>query len=135
VSRFFRTAVSMVIGLCAAACGDVTGLDNGAAPLVVHITTPFPDDGAVLVALYGTLPVTVNVVAGSAERAVYSVRVADTLRIAVFGVITSGPLVRLDVSSAAVVSQIYGQVEGAASLGHRERGAVSGYTLRLEQGT
>lgn len=98
---------------------------------MLHVTTPFPDDGAVLVALYGSLPATVAVVAGSAELVVHSIRIGDTLRIAVFGAIVSGPLVRLGLPAGTVVSEIFGRVEDAASRGAVQRDAVWGYTLRL----
>lgn len=134
MSRLLRTAVSILAaGVLAAACGDSTGPDDGPSPFIVHITTPFPDDGAVLVVLYGPLPAGVNVVAGGAGLVVHSVRIADTLRIAVFGTITSGPMVRLEVPNGAVIPQIFARVEDAASRDNVQRGAVSGYALRLEQ--
>jgi hypothetical protein len=134
VSRFLRMTVSILaVGVLAAACGDATGPDSGPDPLVLQLTTSFPDDGAVLVALYGTLPATVDVVGGSPDLVIHSVRIADTLRIAVFGTITSGPLLRLRMSDGVDVSQIYGRVEDAASLGNVQRGGVAGYTLRLER--
>lgn len=131
MNRRLRMSVWLLIGGLAAACGDGTGPDDGPVPFVLHVTTPFPDDGAVLLALYGSLPATMDVVAGSAELVVHSIRIADTLRIAVFGAIVSGPLVRLDMPAGTVVSEILGQVEDAASRGAVQRDVVSGYTLRL----
>jgi len=134
VSRHLRMTVPLLLAaLFAAACGDATGPDDGSVPFVLHLTTPFPDYGALLVVLYGPLPEAVEVVAGSAELVVHSIRVADTLRIAVFGTIVSGPLGRLDLPAGTVVSQISGRVEDAASRGAVQRDAVSGYTLRLER--
>lgn len=134
MNRRLRMIVPLCIaGVLAAACGDATGPDDGPVPFTLHVTTPFPDDGALLVALYGPLPATGDVVAGSAGLVVHSVRIADTLRIAVFGAIVSGPLVRLGLPAGTVVSEILGRVEDAASRGAVQRDTVSGYTLRLER--
>jgi hypothetical protein len=38
-------------------------VEDGPAAIVVHLTTPFPDDGAVLLSPYGPLPPTIGVVA------------------------------------------------------------------------
>jgi hypothetical protein len=127
------TGSILAAAVVAVACGDVTAVEYGPAPVVVHLTTPFPDDGAVLLALYGPLPPTLDVVAASPGLVVHSVRTADTLRIAVFGSIVSGGLVRLDALDMNMMSQLGTRVEDAASRESTQRGTVSGYALRLQR--
>lgn len=121
-------------GLLTAGCDLASGPSgNGPTTLVVHLTTPFSDDGAVLVALVGPLPADVRVEAAGPDLVAHAVRIADTLRIAVFGPVGSGPLVRLEVPEGRVVSRIDTRLEDAASRAGVQRDAVSGYRLRLER--
>ncbi|MDH3206137.1 MAG: hypothetical protein OEO79_05965 [Gemmatimonadota bacterium] len=85
-----------------------------------------------LIALYGLPTGAVDLIPDDRSLVVYSVRVADTLRIAVFGEITSGPLIRLVPLDASAAPLIGIRVEDAASRANEQRESVSGYGLELQ---
>jgi hypothetical protein len=117
-----------------AACDDPTGTvsDPPLAELAVHLTTPSVDDGAVLMTLHGFPDAPVDVTAVDASLIVHSVRIADTLRIAVFGSITSGPLVQIGPLRGSTASLIGARVDDVASRDNQQR-ELTGYALTLQR--
>jgi hypothetical protein len=100
---------------------------------VVSLVTPFADDGAVLIRLQGLPPWPVDVTTENRGLVVHSARNGDTLRIAVFGTLTSGPLVRIGPLDASTVVLIDTRVEEAASQGNEQRAHLSGYSVELHR--
>jgi hypothetical protein len=134
MSGLLRGAMGMFIaGSLLAACHDATTTVDRPGDFVVSLRTPFADDGAVLVGLYGLPPGAVDVTAEDRSSVVYSVRIADTLRIAVFGAITSGPLVRVGPLDGSAVLLIATRVEDAASRANELREPLSGYGVELRR--
>ncbi len=130
--RLRAVAGMFIAGALFAACHDALTVEKP-SDFVVSLTTPFADDGAVLVGLYGLPPAAVDVTADDPSLVVYSVRIADTLRIAVFGAITSGPLVRIGPLDGGAVLAIATRVEDAASRGNQQREPLSGYGVELRR--
>ncbi len=134
MSGLLRAATGIFIaGALFAACHDTTTTVDKPGEFVVSLTTPFADDGAVLVALYGLPPAAVDVTGDDRSLVVYSVRIADTLKVAVFGRITSGPLVRIGPLDGSAVLLIAARVEDAASQANAPRASLSGYGVELRR--
>lgn len=129
-------AVLAASGLTAGCDSAATGIDSQSDPaeITVRLTSPFTDDGAVLVSLYGPLPASVTVVPARPGLVMHARRTGDTLSVAVFGDISSGPLFRFSVPDAGVAARIRTRVEDAASRSNVQRGTLSGYALGVERG-
>ncbi len=128
-----RAVPMLVLALClTAACDNPTTITaDPQRAFVVHLTTPHADDGAVLITLDGLPPTALEITSLDSRLVVYSVRVADTLRIAVFGPITSGPLVQISSLRPSAASLVHAHVEEAASRTNDLRGPSSDYVLAL----
>lgn len=107
--------LGLSLGLLGAglACGD-----NAIAPKVgsvtVSLTTPNPDDGAVLLALFG--PGFTNIQPASASYRLYSLTASPTeVRILVVGDLSAGALLTLDIGDPAKIGEYHGTVIQAAS--------------------
>ncbi len=119
--------------LLTAACDDpTTTYADSPTEFVVHLTTPFSDDGAVLITLAGLPSTPIEVTSVDASLVVYSARIDDTLRIAVFGPIGSGPVVQLWPLRASAASSVRASVEEAASRTNDLRDPSSDYALVLQ---
>lgn len=117
-----------------AACDDPTGTVFAPAPeveLAVHLTTPFADDGAVLITLHGLPDEPVAVTPTDASLIVHTARIADTLRIAAFGSITAGPLVHIGPLRDGASSLIGVRVDDVASRSNEAR-ELAGYAITLQ---
>ena len=117
--------------LVSACDGPTSTVFDPVTALTVYLTTPFPDDGAVLIELHGLPDESVAVSAIDASLLVHTARTADTLRIAAFGSITSGPLVRIGPLRGSAASLIGARVDDAASRGNEQR-ELAGYVLTLQ---
>ena len=141
--RKSRWPVGLV--LCAAlaasaSCGD--GDEEGptgpvAGTLTVTLTTPFPDDGAVLLRIDG--PGMTNVT--SAAPTLYS-RFLETLQgnddqvTAVFvGDVTSGPLLTFRVPDAGAAASYEVTLLQAADRANQLRASTAGYTVEVGSGS
>jgi hypothetical protein len=113
------------------ACREATTAVYRPGDVVVYLTTPYADDGAVLIRLIGLPSGAVEVTADNRGLVVYSMRVADTLRIAVFGTLTAGPLLHVGPIDRRAVSLIDARVEDAVSRGNEQREPLSGYAVEL----
>jgi hypothetical protein len=98
---------------------------------VVSLTTPSADDGAVLIRLSGLPAGAVDVRPDDRDLVVYTSRVADTLRIAVFGTITPGPLVHIGPLDESAIALIDLRVEETASRSNEQREPLAGYAVEL----
>lgn len=118
--------------LLTAACGNPATITSDAqATFVVNLTTPHADDGAVLITLAGLPSTPMDVTSIDSRLVVYSARIADTLRIAVFGPIASGPLVQVGPLRPSAAARLDARVEEAASRGNELRALSSDYLLAL----
>lgn len=111
------------------ACGD-----NPAAPqagnVTVSLTTPNPDDGVVLVALFG--PGFTNVQPASAAYRVYSLTASPTeVRVLVVGDLSTGALLTLNVNDPSRIGEYHGTVIQAASRSDEVRTVSTDYDLTL----
>ena len=128
-----RAGALLVLALCLTAGCDnpTTIIVDSQRPFVVHLTTPHADDGAVLITLDGLPSTVIEITSLDSRLVVYSARIADTLRIAVFGPIASGPLVQISSLRASSASLVHARVEEAASRTNELRDPSSDYLLAL----
>lgn len=130
---FRLIAATLPSVLLIAACDDPTGtVLDPVVELAVHLTTPFADDGAVLITLRGLPDEPVAVIAMDASLVVHTARMADTLRVAAFGSITSGPLAQIGPLRGSAASLIGARVDDAASRGNEQR-ELTGYSVTLHR--
>jgi hypothetical protein len=113
------------------ACSHETTAVYTPGDYVVSLTTPSADDGAVLIRLSGLPAGAVDVRPDDRDLVVYTSRVADTLRIAVFGTITPGPLVHIGPLDESVIALIDLRVEETASRSNEQREPLAGYAVEL----
>jgi hypothetical protein len=111
--RWIGLGLSLGLLATGLACGD-----NAVAPKVgnmtVSLTTPNPDDGVVLIALFG--PGFANVRPASASYRLYSLTASPTeVRILVVGDLSTGALLTLDIDDPARLAEYHGTVIQAAS--------------------
>ncbi len=126
-------AALALVWLLTAGCENPTTVSGDPMQtFVVHLTTPHADDGAVLITLVGLPSAPIEITSVDSRLVVYSARMADTLRIAVFGPITSGPLVQIWPLRASAASLLALRVEEAASRGNDLRDPSSDYALALQ---
>jgi len=138
----------VVLAGAAAAAGSCGGGDGGAAPtqpppsgqptapvavpgtLTVRLVTPFTDDGAMLLDITGPAPVTD--VAAAAQGVVAHARSSgNATRVAVFGSLGGGALVRFSVPDINAVQQYAVQVAEASDRASVLRSSVTGYQLTI----
>lgn len=132
-----RRIAPLLAGLAAAAlaaCGDagmgVAPADPQPGVLTVSLTTPFPDDRAVLITVTGPGEATAVADAGSG----YSVHAragGTTFRAAVFGRISSGPLVRFTVPDVGRASAYRATVQEVVDPASAVRPSTGGYVLSI----
>jgi len=140
----------VVLAGAAAAAGSCGGGDGGAAPtqpppppsgqptapvavpgtLTVRLATPFTDDGAILLDITGPAPVTD--IAAAAQGVVAHARSnGNATRVAVFGSLGAGALVRFSVPDINAVQQYAVQVAEASDRASVLRSSVTGYQLTI----
>ena len=138
----------VVLAGAAAAAGSCGGGDGGAAPtqpppsgqptapvavpgtLTVRLVTPFNDDGAILLDITGPAPVTD--IAAAAQGVVAHARSnGNATRVAVFGSLGAGALVRFSVPDINAVQQYAVQVAEASDRASALRSSVTGYQLTI----
>ena len=118
---------SLALGAC--------GKDKGpAAPrageLTLSLTTPFPDDGAILLAITG--PEIGTVRATSSAIATHSRAVAGGVRVVVFGDIASGSLLRIAVPDASQSSKYSASVVEVSDRANAVRAVLTAYKTKVE---
>ena len=133
-----------------AAAGSCGGGDGGGAPtepppppsvqptvpvavpgtLTVSLVTPFADDGAILLDITGPAPVT-DVVAAAQGAVAHARSNGNATRVAVFGSLGGGALVRFSVPDVNAVQQYAAQVAEASDRASALRSSVTGYQLTV----
>lgn len=97
--------------------------------LTVNLTTPNPDDRALLITLEGS-----GVVSVSSANAAYLVHTrinGTTARVAVFGRLSAGPVLRVDVQDVNRVSTYAATVTEAADSTNALRESMTGYSAAV----
>jgi hypothetical protein len=98
--------------------------------LIARLVTPNADDGAILVEISGPAPLTD--LGTPVQGAVVHARTdGNTTRAAVFGSLTSGPLVRFSVPDVNAASQYSAKVTEASDRTNALRPGVQGYQLTI----
>lgn len=116
--------------LLVAGCGDKGPSGPVAGDLVVNLTTPGMQDGAVLIRVVGP----VDAVTAEGGYLVESASLADGItRIVVVGTVTSGPVARLRVPDLAQAAQYFGLVEQVADRSTFALLSTAGYSVKVER--
>ncbi len=124
-------ALSLVIALAAlVACGKDGPASSKAGEVTLNLTTPFADDGAILISVTG--PEIGTVRASSSALAVHSRAVAGGVRVAVFGDIASGSLLRIAVPDASQSSRYSASVIEVSDRANGVRPVLTGYKAKVE---
>ncbi len=113
-------------------CEKATGPTPGA--VVVSLTSPALDDGAVLVSLTGA--VFQNVAPAASGYVVYSrLTAADELKVVVIGNVGAGPLFTAQVSDTRSVGSMRATVLDVASRADSTRASLAGYSATVAAGS
>ena len=147
VSNPARRAVLATLIGAAALLGSCGGGDGGMAPtqpppvqptapvavpgtLTVHLATPNTDDGAILLEITGLAPAAE--ITSPVQGALVHTRANGTsARVAVFGSLGAGALVRFSVPDVNAVQQYGAHVIEASDQGSALRASVTGYKLTI----
>lgn len=132
--RRLAPALACLAAALLAACGDAGGpaAPGGAEPgvLTVSLTTPFPDDRAVLISVTG--PHEASGVSAAGQGYTVHVRPSGTsFRAAVFGKISSGPLVTFTVPDVGRASAYRATVQEVVDPTSNVRPTSAGYSLAV----
>jgi hypothetical protein len=145
----YRVTVLLLLGTslsCGGSGGDATG--PGGTPttpvtptapvpghLVVLLTSPNTNDGAILIRVEGGQLDSISLVSGSTHRVQFTRPTASTARLIVVGTavkpIATGELLNLWVPDVAKVSLYSAKVDQAAARVTYAQRAVDGYVLRI----
>ena len=98
--------------------------------LTIRLVTPYTDDGAILLDIAGPAPAT-EIVAVAQGAVVHSRSNGNTTRVAVFGSLGSGALVRFSVPDVNVAQQFSAQMTEASDRASAVRASVTGYQLTI----
>jgi len=98
--------------------------------LIVRLVTPYMDDGAILIDITGPAPAA-EIVAAAQGADVHSRSNGNTTRVAVFGSLGSGALVRFSVPDVNAAQQFSAQVTEASDRTSALRASVTGYQLTI----
>jgi hypothetical protein len=129
-----RVAVLLLLGL--AACSGDKGPPSGpsrAQPgvLTLRLVTPHVDDAALLLALSGPGPVSAVSAPAGAAYVMHARSTEAITRIAVFGALASGDVVRFSVPDVNRVASYQATVLEVADRTNALRGSTQGYTLSV----
>ena len=126
--------VLAVLTAVLSACGDA---GMGVAPeapqpgvLTVTLTTPFPDDRAMLITVSGP-DETTSVAAAGSGYTVHTRAGGTTFRAAVFGRLSSGPLVRFAVPDVNRAPAYRATIQEVVDPSSAIRPSTSGYVLAI----
>ena len=135
IARRFALVLAGLAAALLSACGDAAG--TGLAPeapqpgtLTVTLTTPFPDDRAMLITVSGPDEATA-VVDGGSGYSVHARTGGTTFRAAVFGRLSSGALVRFTVPDVSRASAYKATIQEVVDPASSVRPSTSGYVLAI----
>ena len=98
--------------------------------LTARLVTPYTDDGAILLDITG--PAAAAEIVAAAQGAVVHARTnGNTTRVAVFGSVGSGALVRFSVPDVNAAQQFSAQVTEASDRSSALRATVTGYQVTI----
>ena len=98
--------------------------------LTVRLVTPNADDGAILLEITGPAPIA-DITAAVQGAVVHSRIVGNTTRVAVFGSLAGGALVKFSVPDVNAAPQFTGQVTEASDRASTLRTSVTGYQITI----
>lgn len=98
--------------------------------LTARLVSPFTDDGAILLEIVGPAPAA-DVTAAAQGAVVHARANGNTTRVAVFGSLGSGALVRFSVPDVNVAAQFSAQVAEASDRSSALRASVTGYQITI----
>jgi hypothetical protein len=129
MNRFSRAALLLAVVLVAACDGGPASDQPRPGDLLVSLSTPNADDRALLVSIAG--PEEISAVAAASPAFVVHTRTqGTTTRVAVFGSLADGPVLRLTVPDTRRAAEYTATVLDAADGGNADR-AATGYALGL----
>ncbi len=135
IARRFAPVLAGLAAALLSACGD--GAGAALAPeapqpgvLTVTLTTPFPDDRAMLITVSGPDEATA-VVDGGSGYSVHARPGGTSFRAAVFGRLSSGPLVRFTVPDVGRASAYKATIQEVVDPASSVRPSTSGYGLAI----
>lgn len=123
--------LAVVAGLIGAACtGDSTSGPVDSSTLILELSTPHTDDGAVLFELRG--PTIDTVVAVNASLLLFTRRAGDgTMVGALVGPVANGAIAIVRVSNPGAASAYSARIVEVADRQNTLRGELTGYALRV----
>jgi hypothetical protein len=130
--RILFALVAVVIG--AACAGDSTGSGGpaGRGTMIVRLTTPHSDDGAILFELSG--PLIDSVVAVNASLQSFTRRANDSTIVgAVIGVVVNGTVVTLQVPDVNASALYAARIVEVADRDNVLRASLTGYALTVSR--
>lgn len=133
-ARRFAPLLAVLAAAVLSACGDAgMGVEPDAPQpgvLTVTLATPFPDDRAMLITVSGPDEATAVADAGSGYT-VHARAGGTTFRAAVFGRLSSGPLVRFSVPDVNRASAYRATIQEVVDPSSSIRPSTSGYGLAI----
>lgn len=128
-------ALAVASALLGPSCAEPTGPERPVpGTLTVRWTSPHANDGAAVLRL--VVPpgmTTTSLESAVAGLDVFERRTADTLRLALFGTLGSGPLVRFSVPDVRQASRVTAGVVEVAADDDALRESLAGYAVVIER--
>ena len=122
-------ALAVLLYLAVACTDDPTGTPSRSGTLLLHLTTPHADDGAVMFEITG--PPTDSVTAVSDSLRLFTRRAGGTLVGVVIGTVADGPVVKLWVPDVSAAASYRGRVLDVADRQNALRTSLESYALTV----
>ncbi len=130
--RWHPIAAATVALVVSVACGDGDGVT--AVPmsgtLVLSLTSPNSDDGAILLSISGG-GISAPTVVSTSHVLFFRATGTTSINAVVVGNITAGPLLRFDVPDVSGASAYTGTITEAANRANALRTTLTGYSLEI----
>ncbi len=137
--RWHPIAAATVALAVSVACGDGDGVTDVPVPavpvpgtLVLSLTSPNSDDGAILLSISGG-GITAPTVASTSHVLFSRLTGTTSINAVVVGNITAGPLLRFDVPDVGGASAYTGTITEVADRANALRTTLTGYSLEISQ--
>jgi hypothetical protein len=115
---------------CGGGDGGATGPKAVPGELTLSLVTPNSDDRAVLISIAGPGPISA-ITASRTESMAFSQVTTGKASVAVFGALTSGPLVRFTVPDVAAAASYSATVTEVVDPANNPRSGVAGYAATI----